>query len=85
MYSHRNGELLSAAEYGQVQSAWVDYTIREYQFFKRNNGSIIIDRDIDIVYTDDEGTPEYVLDVGTDNRWSNNDVYNMVFEMEKRV
>ena len=82
-YSLRDGNLLSAQEYARVQSAWVDYTVRGYKFFKRNNDGIIIDLDSVIVYTDDEGTPEYVLEVGTDDRWSNNDVYNMVIEMEK--
>ena len=82
-FSRRDENLLSAQEHVRVQSAWVDYTERGYKFFERNNGGIIIDLDSAIVYTDDEGAPEYVLDVGTDDRWSNNDVFNMVIEMEK--
>ena len=69
-FSRREGNLLSAQEYARVQSAWVDYTARGYKFFERNNGGIIVDLDSVIVYTDDEGTPEYVLEVGTDDRWS---------------
>ena len=79
-YSNR---LLSNDEYKRVQSAWSDYIYRGYQFAKRLNGGIIIDLDNVIVYTDDEGAPQYVLEIGTDDRWSNNDVYNLVAEMER--
>lgn len=82
-YSTRNGHLLTADEYRRVNSAWNDYHFRGYQFETRRNGGIIIDLDSSIVYTDGNGSPEYVLDVGTDDRWSNNDVYNLVVEMEK--
>lgn len=82
-HSRRKTPKLTSSEYGRVQSAWVDYTERGYQFFVRHNGGIIVDLDSAIVYTDDEGMPQYVLDVGTDDRWSNNDVYNAVIEMEE--
>ena len=82
-FSLRDGQLLTPLENKRVESAWIDYTVRGYKFFERNNGGIIVDLDSVIVYTDDEGIPEYVLEVGTDDRWSNNDVYNKVVEMER--
>lgn len=82
-YSRRTADLLTASEYKRVSSAWFDYNNRGYQFKRRKNGGILVDLDSAIVYTNNNGEPEYVLDVGTDDRWSNNDVYNLVVEMEE--
>ncbi|MGN0754146.1 MAG: hypothetical protein ACI4ME_06770 [Aristaeellaceae bacterium] len=82
-YSMRNSPRMTADEYKRVSSAWNDYAYRRYKFAERRNGGILVDLDSAIVYTDSNGTPEYLLDVGMDDRWSNNDVYNLVVEMEK--
>lgn len=81
--SKRNRPRLTADEYKRVSSAWSDYAYRGYNFAKRSKGGILVDLDSAIVYTDNNGTPEHVLDVGVDDRWSNNDVYNLVVEMER--
>ena len=81
-FAERNVHVLTPSEYRRLQSERMNYKYRGYQYTKRANGGIVVDFDNLIVYTDRRGQPEYVLDVRTDERWTNNDVYNLVVEME---
>lgn len=80
-YSERKGYLLTPAEYGRFMRNWEGRRYNKYA--KRNNGGILVDMGKLLVYTDRRGKPQHVLEVLTDDLWTDNEIVKRAALLEK--
>ena len=71
-YSKRNGYLLNGSEYARFKRNWESR--KTNHFTRRKNGGILIDMGNLLVYTNRNGTPQHVLEVLTDDLWTDNSI-----------
>jgi len=71
-YSRRNGYLLDGGEYARFKRNWESR--KTNHFTRRKNGGILIDMGNLLVYTNRNGTPQHVLEILTDDLWTDNNI-----------
>ena len=79
-YSTRDNHLLNGSEYARFKRTW-ESRKRNY-FVKRPNSGILIDMGNLLVYTDRKGMPQHVLEVLTDDLWTDNDIVQKAMLLE---
>ena len=76
-----NGHLLNETEYARLRSNWNSQETG-VQFESRKNGGKIIAMDNLLVYTDQNGEPEQVVEINQDDLWLQNDIQQSLIQME---
>lgn len=71
-YSKRDDYLLDGGEYARFKRNWESR--KTNHFTRRKNGGILIDMGNLLVYTNRNGTPQHVLEVLTDDLWTDNSI-----------
>ena len=79
-YSKRDNYLLDSSEYSRFMRNWESR--KNNHFTRRQNGGVLIDMGNLLVYTDRKGAPQHVLEVLTDDLWTDNDIVQKAVLLE---